>query len=229
MSNYLLKYKGKYRILAELDQNTNDFVRNFDNSINDTDIYISCRNGCRIYTYGHINNTRPVWLQAYIPSIGRGHNIVKALKEKDIELVDIIENDEEVEFKFKASDIEIVAELMKAKTSGCNISPFSIKNLPVSDVEIPTEEIARYKEITSVVPKTNLLLISKLTNEFLENVLQKDIRRITRNKKYEYKSEIKKLMMSRQVKTFIYVKNYWDKYLNYLQNKINEYYREDLK
>ena len=220
-----MRYKGSYRLRVEIDQNTNDFVRRADGSLEDIDVYIDCRNNCRIYCYGHINNTRPVWLIAYIPSMKRGRNIVKALKEKDIELVDIIENDEEVEFKFKASDIEIVAELMKAKTSGASISPFSSKNLPRSDVEIPTEEIARYKEITSVVPKTDLLVLARTTNEFLENVLQKDIRRITRNKKYDYKSEMKLLKMSRQTKEFIWTKNYWNEYLNYLDKEITKTYK----
>jgi hypothetical protein len=223
--NYIMRYKGIYRLKVELDQNTNDFVRRSDGSLEDIDVYIDCRNNCRIYTFGHINNTRPVWLIAYIPSLIRGHNIINTLKEKDIELVDILENDKEVEFKFKASDIEVVAELMKAKTSGANISPFSSKNLPKADVKIPTEEIARYKEITSVIPKTDLLFIARTTNEFLENVLQKDIRRITRNKKYEYKSEMKKLKLARQVKEYIWTKNYWDKYLNYLDKEITKAYK----
>ena len=220
-----MRYKGIYRLKIEIDQNTNDFVRRVDGSLEDVDVYIDCKNNCRIYCYGHINNTRPVWLIAYIPSMKRGRNIVKALKEKDIELVDITENDEEVEFKFKASDIEIVAELMKAKTSGANISPFSTRNLPKADVEIPTEEITRYKEITSVVPKTDLLVLARTTNEFLENVLQKDIRRITRNKKYDYKSEMKLLKMSRQTKEFIWTKNYWNEYLNYLDKEITKTYK----
>lgn len=223
--NYIMRYKGTYRLKVELDQNTNDFVRRSDGSLEDIDVYVSCQHDNRIYCYGHINNTRPVWLIAYIPSIKRGRNIVKALKEKDIELVDIIENDEEVEFKFKASDIEIVAELMKARTSGANISPFSTRNLPKADVKIPTEEIARYKEITSVVPKTDLLVLARTTNEFLENVLQKDIRRITRNKKYDYKSEMKLLKMSRQTKEFIWTKNYWNEYLNYLDKEITKTYK----
>lgn len=224
--NYIMRYKGSYRLKVELDKNTNDFVRRADGSLEDIDVYIDCRNGGRIYSFGHINNTRPVWLIAYTSSKKRGRNIIKALEEKGVELVDIIENDEEVEFKFKAADIEIVAELMKARTAGANISPFSSKNLPRSNVEIPTEEIARYKEITSVIPKTDLLLISRLTNEFLENVLQKDIRRITRNKKYEYKSEMKKLKLARQVKEYIWTKNYWDKYLDYLKKEIEKNYNK---
>lgn len=224
MSNYILRYKSKYRLKVELDQNTFDFVRRADGSIEDIDVYVSCQHGNKIFTYGHINNTRPVWLQAYIPSLKRGRNIVKALKEKNIELVDIKENDKEVEFKFKAVDIDIVAEFMKARTAGANISPFSSKNLPKSDVKIPTEEIARYKEITSVIPKTDLLLISKLTNEFLESVLQKELRNILKDKKYDYKSEMKKLKLARQTKEFIYVKSYWEKYLNYLTKEITKLY-----
>ena len=134
------------------------------------------------------------------------------------------ENDEEVEFKFKAADIEIVAELMKAKTFGSSISPFSTKNLPKSDVKIPTEEIARYKEITNVIPKTDLLFISRTTNEFLDNILQKGLRKTTKDKKYDYKSDMKKLKMARQVKEFIWIKNFWEEYLDYLEKEITKIY-----
>lgn len=222
--NYLMKYKGRYRLLCELDQNTFDFPRDTDGSIDDTDVYISCQHGNKIMTYGHINNKRPVWLIAYIPSLGRGHNIIKALKEKGIEYIDNIESDEEVEFKFKAADIEIVAELMKARTSGASISPFSNKNLPKSNVEIPTDKIVLYKEITSVIPKGDLLLISRLTNDFLDNILSKSLRN-RGQKTYDYKSEMKKLKMSRQVKEYIYVKNMWDEYLDYLKKEIEKIYK----
>lgn len=225
MANYLLKYKGIYRLKTELDQNTNDFIRRDDGSIEDIDVYIDCSHGNRIFNYGHINNTKPVWLQGYIPSLGRGHNIVKALIEKDVMLVDVRENDEEVEFKFKAADIEIVAELMKARTSGAGISPFSSKNLPKSDVKIPTDEIARYKEITSVIPKTDLLFISRTTNEFLDDILQKSLRKTTKDKKFDYKSDMKKLKMARQVKEYIYIKNYWEEYLDYLEKEITKIYK----
>lgn len=220
MANYLMKYKGKYRLLCELDQNTNDFPRCDDGSTDDTDIYIACQHGNKIFNYGHIDNKRPVWLWAYIPSLGRGRNIIKALKEKGVEYIDHIESDEEVEFKFRAADIEIVAELMKAKTSGASISPFSNKNLPKSDVKIPTDKIALYKEITSVIPKGDLLLISRLTNDFLDNILSKSLRN-RGQKTYDYKSEMKKLMMSRQVKEYIYTKGLFDEYLDYLKKNIN--------
>lgn len=221
-NHYLMKYKGVYRILPELDVETNDIPRDYNGEIADgyNDIYIACQYGSKIMEYGHINNTKPVWLSAYIPSLGRGRNIIKVLKEKDIEYIDYRESDEEVEFKFKAKDIEIVAELMKAKVAGAGISPFSSKNLPRSDIKIPTEEIARYKEITSVVHKADLLIISRFTNSFLEDILKKGIRKTTKDKKFDVKSDMRKLKMARQVKEYVWTKGYWEEYLKYLKKKL---------
>lgn len=226
MASYLMKYKGVYRILPELDVDTNDIPRDYNGEVADgyDDIYISCQHGNKIYVYGHIDNTKPVWLVGYIPSIGRGHNVIKALKENGIEYIDHKETDEEVEFKFKAKDIEVVAELMKAKTAGADISPFSVKNLPKSDVEIPTEEITRYKEITSVISKNDLLLIHRLTNSFLDDILQKGLRKTTKNKKFDCKLDMKQLKMARQVKEYIYIKNFWEEYLAYLKKEIEKIY-----
>lgn len=225
MASYLMKYKGKYRLLCELDQNSNDFPRSDDDSIEDIDVYISCQHGSKIFVYGHIDNKRPVWLIAYIPSLGRGRNIIKALNEKGVEYIDCIESDEEVEFKFRASDIEIVAELMKARTSGASISPFSNRNLPKSDVKIPTEKIALYKEITSVIPKGDLLIISRLTNDFLEEILSKSLGRGGKKKftPFDYKSDMKKLKLARQSKEYIFVKGYFDEYLDYLENNLKNF------
>jgi len=222
MANYLMRYKGQYRLLCELDQDTNDFPRDADGNIEDIDVYISCQNGNRIYTYGHIDNKRPVWLVAYIPSIGRGHNIIKAVKESGIEYVDHIENDEEVEFKFKAADIEIVAELLKARTSGASISPFSSRNLPKSNVEIPAEKIALYKEITKDVPKGELLSISRVTNDFLDDIMSKSLckRGKKQSESFNIKDDMKKMKLARQSKEYIYVKGFWDEYLNYLKDNL---------
>lgn len=226
MANYLMKYKSKYRLLPELDVNTKDIPRDYNGEIAEgyDDIYIACQYGNKIYVYGHIDNTKPVWLVAYINSIGRGRNIIKTLKEKEVEYIDYRESDEEAEFKFKAKDIEVVAELMKARTSGADISPFSVRNLPKSDVKIPTEEIARYKEITSVVPKSDLLLIHRLTNAFLDDILQKGLRKTTKNKKFSYRSDMKSMSMARQVKEYIYIKNYWNEYLDYLKKEFVKIY-----
>lgn len=227
-NHYLMKYKGKYRILPELDYETNDFPRDYNGNIAESysDIYIACRNNNKIYEYGHMKgNSKTVWLVAYIPSIGRGRNIKRELDSQGFEYIDYYENDEEVEFKFKSKDIDTIATLLKAKTSGANISPFSPRNLPTDKklVQISTEEMQRYKEISAKVKKTDLLLIHKLTNQFLANVLSRKYRKI--DSSFNYKKEIKKLKLSRLVKEYIYYKNMWNEYLSYLDKEIDKFYK----
>lgn len=227
MANYLMKYKGVYRILPELDQETNDFIRDENDAIEDADIYIACQYGNRITTYGHLDGKKAVWLSAYIPSIGRGRNVVKELKKQDVNIEQYEETDEEVQFIFLPKDIEIVAKLMKAKTSGASISPFSTKNLGKrKDVVIPEEALNKYKEITSIVPKSDLLMIHRITNSFLENVLQKELKK--GNKEFDYKTDMKKLMLARQIKEYVYYRNMWDEYLAYLSNNITNAFMERL-
>ena len=224
MAHYLMKYKGQYRILPMLDLEYHDLPRDpvsGDVSQEDVELYITCQNGNKIIEYGKEPNGRVVLL-AYIPSKGRGRNIKKAMDERNIPYTDYFETDEEAEFKFKPKDIEPIAELMKAKVSGANISPFSVKNLPKANVEIPTEEIERYKAITSQVQKEDLLIIHRITTSFLSSVLAKKLK--GNNKRYSINVEMRRMMMGRMPKEFIYVKGYWDEYLDYLNKNIKSFY-----
>lgn len=226
MSHYLMKYKGTYRILPELDVDTHDFPRDANGEIADgyDDLYISCYYGNKIFMYGHDMNKRAI-LSAYIPSLGRGRNIKKALDDKEIPYTDYIETDSEVCFNFKAKDIEEVAKLLKAKTAGADISPFSVKNLPKNkNVEIPSSEIERYREIMNKVQKNDLLLIHKITSDFLSAVLQKKYRKY--DKKFDYKRDMKKLMLARQIKEYIWTKEMWEEYLKYLNKEIADFYKQ---
>lgn len=219
MAQYLLKYKGKYRVLPELCLDTGDFPRDYNGNIDEDydDLYISCQHGNKIKS-AHLDESRRMLLFAYIPSIGRGRNIKKALDEQGIWYDDYEETDEEATFFFKAADIEPVAKLMKAKTAGASISPFSTKNLPkASDVKLPTELMDEYKAISSKVEKKDLLIIHRITTAFMTDILAKKL-------KIDYKADMKKLHMSRQVKEYIYTKNMWSEYLKYLDEKITEYY-----
>lgn len=216
MSNYLTThYKGRWRILPDLDCNTNSFPVDC-NGIKDEDcVYVSCSQDNKIMYYG--NGV----LIGYVPSIGRGRNIKKAMKKEKIEFFDYNESDEEVMFKFKAKDIGTVAELLKAKTYGANISPFSSRNLPKNkDVKIPDEKIAEYKAISSKVDKKDVLKFKTWNTDFLTNVLQKKIRKAMKDKTYDYKSDMMKMKLGRQVKEFIYAKGYFDDYLDYLAKEI---------
>ena len=112
------KYKGRYRLKAEYDLDAFQFPRKLDGTYEDIDVYIDCRFGNRVYHFGQ--NV----LQAYVPSIMRGHNIIKAIKKDygDV-LFDIEETDGEVLFKFKAKNGDKIIPLLKPRTSGASISP----------------------------------------------------------------------------------------------------------
>lgn len=73
MSFLISKYKGIYRLQTEYDQSTKQFPRNLSGTFEDSDIYIKCRHDVRIYHYGK------ELLEAYIPSIQRGMNIIRTI------------------------------------------------------------------------------------------------------------------------------------------------------
>jgi hypothetical protein len=220
-----MKYKGTYRVLPVLDETYHDLPRDVSGNIihEEVELYIACKNGNKITEYGKDASNRMV-LRAYIPSIGRGRNIKKAMDEKGILYTNYRETDEEVEFRFKAKDIEPIAELMSVKTGGANISPFSTKNLPKADVEIPTEEIERYRAVVSKVQKDDLLIIHRITTDFLSSFLEKNIKKL--DKKFDVSVDIKKMMMSRMTKEYIWTKGFWKEYINFLQSKIEKFYKE---
>lgn len=232
MSRYLMKYKGQYRIKPNLDLELHDFPRDENGSIDSSydDIYIKCSYGSQIYHYGHST------LVAYIPSLGRGHNTLIALA-KDLNLIneednsrdykslyqtlnenktvfDIVETDEEIEFKFNAKNIELIAKYLKPLTSGSDISPFSSKNLPKSSYLIPKADLEEYLEITDSVPQSDKLLIGYVTKQFMNDILLKDKVYKTINIKTDMR---KKCLKSRD---YIHSMNYWDKYIKYLKENL---------
>lgn len=228
-----MKYKGKYRIKPNLDQMTNDFPRDTNGNIDPSydDIYIKCEKGIQIYYYGQSV------LVAYIPSLGKDHNILIAIAkrlnlinqntvsrdyemlysilEKDGTVYDIVENDLEIEFKFNAKDIEFIADFLKPQTSGADISPFSTRNLPKSNYTIPVEDITVYKEITNDIPMGDKLLIGHITNDFLNDILSKD----KLYKTVSIKQDMRKKML--KPKEYIHSMGYWAQYMIYLKEHIS--------
>lgn len=171
MSNYLLThYKGIYRLRTSIDESTNTFPREYTGQFAENDIYIDCQNNNKIF-YCKRNV-----LQAYIPSIGRGHNIIKTVQSNLGEniIYDIEETDTEVLFKFNVKYDSKIIPLLKPKTSGASISPFSSRNLPKSDYKIPDEDLLAYKEIVSKIPRERILNITHSTNNYLKSLVTKN-------------------------------------------------------
>lgn len=218
MSNYLMKYKSKYRILPEIDKELFDTPRLITGEIDPSydDLYLSCANNVKVYHYN-----RDV-LTVYIPSLKRGHNYLKEVEAKGVPYTNYIETDEEVAFNIKAKNLDDIADILKIRTSGASISPFSSKNLPKAKVDIPTDKIEEYKSIISRVDKSNLLLIKNLNNSFLSTVLENKYK--AEDKSFDYKTDMKKMKLARQTKEYIYSKGLFSEYLEFLNTEITNYY-----
>ena len=235
------KFKGKYRLKVPINKATNDFSRKLNGSYEDIDMFIECQYGNKIFHYGGSI------LQAYIPSLIRGHNIIKAIvglekfntiysginentpqyigengqktsiKEQfhgDI-IFDIEETDSEILFKFNYKDSDNIIPLLKPKTNGANISPFSSKNLPRNkDYKIPDEEFSTYKEIVAKIPSERILTLTHSTKHYLKSLVTK------KNTWDDIRADMK--LKGLKGKEYIHSIGKWDEYIEYLRKEISE-------
>lgn len=223
MAHYMMKYKGTYRVLPELDLSTNDFPRDSNGNIEDScGLYITCYNGAKIYDYGQ-DGHREMQLAAYIPSRIRGRNIKKEMDKQGIDYYNYDETDDESSFVFSSNDIDKVATLMKAKTSGAKTSPFSSKNLPKNTVEIPEDKIALYKEITGRLQRNDVFIIKSINSSFMNEVLAKKLREKGKRKLFDWRTDQKQMGLSRDIKGYIYSKGLWQEYIDYLDKKVSKH------
>ena len=197
-----MRYKGTYRLKAPYDLRNNQYGRKLNGTLEDIDVYIDCKHGNKVFHYG-----RSI-LQAYIPSLIRGHNVLKKLTElygQDI-VSDIEESDSEVLFRFNAKDIEKIIPLLKPRTNGSGISPFSSKNLPKTKYIIPDEDFAVYRNI--------IKNISHMTNYFMRGIS-------TKKNTYE---DIKNDMIAKGLKGKEYIHSIgkWNEYIEFLRDKLKE-------
>lgn len=204
------KFKGIYRLKVPIDSHTNDYCRKLNGTYEDIDMYIDCQFGNKVFHFGGSI------LQAYIPSLQRGHNIVKAIQQSNPSIIfNIEETDSEILFKFKYVDSDKIIPLLKPRTSGASISPFSLKNLPRNkDFKIPDGKLTQYKQIVSKIPPEKLLIIGRMTNSFLQTLITK------KNTWENIKADMR--LKCVKGKEYIYMIGKWDEYLKYLNDKITE-------
>lgn len=197
-----------YRIKSPIDQNTNTFPREYTSQFADSDLFIDCYKNGKIFHYG--NRT----LEYYTPSKQRGHNMIKAIKENlgDDVIFHMEENDSEVTFRFNAKYMSDLEPYLQPKTSGSNISPYSIKNLPKSAYIIPDEDLAIYKTIIENVPQNQLVGIAHMTNSFIKTLATK------KNPFENIKADM--ALKGLRGKEYIHCIGKWDEYLKYLQKNV---------
>ena len=223
MDRYLTEhYKGKYRVYAHYDLDTLDYPRDTEGNIDNSfgDFYLLGTNKIEIkHGSGAI-------LGCYIPSVTRGYNVLRKyyqvvfgneekdinitadrlLKEGYIESYDLL--DGEVFFEFNAKYLDnILSKIVKLKTYGSNISPFSVKNLPKSDYRIPPHDLAEYKALVKNLQGFEVLA---LTRQFVADIL----------KIQEWKSELKKERL--KANQYFHKHGYWSQWLAFIkENGIN--------
>ena len=175
-----------------------------------------------------------------MPSIGRGHNILIEIANrqnincesrnydyiynelKKTIIIYIEETDAEILFRIKDKNLESIIDILKPQTSGASISPFSPKNLPQGKGNnkyiYSNAQIEEYEKITNLIPKEDKLVIGKINNVFLKDILCKKLRQNLS----ELKADMKKKML--RTKDYIYEMGYEKEYIEYLRKEIEKKY-----
>lgn len=223
MNNYLYKhYKGKYRVLADYDIETNDFPRDEQGNIDEdfNDFYIPGKKNVQIR---HAGNNK---LGCYVFSTTLGRNILASIYERELNknspkkintladelikkniITEITYYDGEILFIFPASYLEQWHDIFKLKKTGANISPLSSKNLPKSQYIINKKDEEEYNTLLKNLDKQQKLLITKrATNNITSKFTKKQ------------KAEIRQLCM--KPKQYIHYIGKWDKLLNEIRKEI---------
>lgn len=137
------------------------------------------------------------------------------LKKSNNIIFDIEESDSEVLFKFKYVDSDKIIPLLKPRTSGANISPFSPKNLPRNkDYIISGEELKDYEAIKAKIPSEYVLRLGLWTNNYLKSLVTK------RNTWDDIKADIR--LKGLKPRDYIHCIGKWEDYIKYLGKCIDE-------
>lgn len=241
MNYYLSKYVGKYRLKAIIDPYTNDFLRDYDGEFETGDIYIKCNNDIQIKYYGKGT------LICYVPSVMRGHNILKKMATElgfDLEtygnpfnyeklyddlistktLSYVSETDEEMVWKFKDKYLELMFKFITPQTYGASISPFSPKNLSTRDYEIDSKDAKEYSDIMNSLDQKGKLAIGRFTVKFIKEVIPQN------HRKYKNK-DMEILMRKEQLrgKEYIHFIGFWDEFIKYIKRELKNMEEENVK
>lgn len=210
MNDYLCKYVGTYRVLAEYDHETNDWVRdefgNYDENF--SDFYIPLKNNYgRILYYDndiliiHIIGGRKA--QDVLRQVKKD-NHVKSLVSSGIALK-IIELDGEMLIYIHEKDLPLYSPYINPSSYGAKIKPFDSKNLP-SQNKVPRNELKKFEQLKKQVGTKGRYKWSNITRQFILTNCH-----ITANELRE---------SGLNFCNFIYQKKLWDKYLGFLSKNI---------
>lgn len=241
MSYLIDKFKNKYRLRCEICQDTNDFPHKLNGTYEDIDVYIDCANNIRVYYYGHS------LLEVYIPSLGRGRNVIRKIYHDYINSNNVQISDKDKGVSYKIIDQELFEKEIKNNTI---ISDYIETDSEVlfkfhykySDKIIPllkpkTSAASRSPFSSKNLPKADYVIPEAQLREYsdiidplkadgklltLNSLTQNFINKMQKSKAYRG-VDIKVLMKKKMLKgkEFIHEENQWDDYLKYLRKEIS--------
>lgn len=246
--SYLETKFPQYRCIAEYDLSTNDFPRESNGSLCESDIYIKCHAGTRIYHFGGSV------LQTYVPSLGKGRNVVRFIyrdfinpkntktnvstmgkdgKEVQKESVSIIDKDlfekelrnkKNIIFDLEQTDEEV---LFKFKTPDMEKLEKYLKpsTFGAGIRAHSVKNLPKNKEFS--IPTEEMEKYREIT----KNIPKEDSLKLGKlttqylasltNKKYsseQQKADMRKVMLSG--KEYVYYIGKWNEFLDYLKREI---------
>lgn len=212
MYRYLLKYVGTYRVKAEIDYFKNDFPRNDAGQIDESfdDLYIPCAKGVIKHTY--LGND--ILVVCFYDKIGTANNVYKELLNKYPKLDIEFENDGCDGFiYFDSHDINKIATIIKPRTSGAKINPFSNTNLPKPEYKIPSKDLNDLYSITKDLDRIHTMQFFKQVNVDFTKKLTKEL-----------KQELKQTRLG--FREFIHSKNLWQDYVKFVTKSYSKYLKK---
>lgn len=118
-------------------------------------------------------------------------------------------------FKFSAKHDDKIIPLLKPKTLGASISPFSSKNLPHNkSYKIPDEDLQGYRNITANLPQNKLILVGKYTTNFIKSLATK------KNTYDNIKADM--ALKGLKGKEYIHSIGKWQQYIDYLRKEFEK-------
>lgn len=244
MSYYLNKYKDKYKLKSPYDMSTNDFPRNADKSIEENDVFIDCYKGM-IWHFGGKT------LVCYVPKLGTGRNILKALGEDlNINIEDytfIKEKKDGTLYDAKLYDYDNYYKALESTNIIFNIEETDSEVLwkfKDKDIELIVKYMLPKKPYSNTspfnkkylpkakynIPDSDLMEYKKITDSLgkgntliISHLTKKFISEIPK-KFNQFKGKDMWAIQKKEAlksKEFIHKINLWNEYIKYLNNNIN--------
>ena len=243
-------FRGKYRLLAPVDANTNDFPKTLSGTNEESDIYIPCKSDGQISYYGKSI------LEFYMPHIKTGNNIVREIYAKYINpdntkkivtqlskgektIYKIIDEDiynsdlnsnQNIIFNVKYTDEEVIFQFKYVNSEKIipllKPSTTSCNRSPFSTKNLPKTDYT--------IPEDDLSLLKAVTDQYpnlhtveIGHIAKKFISKLSskRNSQEKIKADMRKKCLSGQ--KYIHSIGKWDDYLKFVDKTLKSKYQTE--